>query len=345
MLCFVFAALVVILDQFFKRWILLTVELHGHVNLIPGVIELTHFQNTGAAFSILEDKRWLLAGISLVAAVLLVFILLRYTEGFWGTIGLAAVLGGTVGNLIDRVFQGFVVDMFRPMFIKNFPVFNVADMFLTLGFATFCIHFLITSVNASKDKEELTEPVDDSAEEYGTDDQYDMYDIPENHEIPDFDSYSDMSDTKIVPIRKGSRKSKSYSASQPERHKDIPEQDGLGASSGQDDLYEPAPGQDDLYEVAPGQDGLYEASPEQDDLYGASPEQDAQYEAAQKQSGLYEAGSEQRSYYKPEPDLSDDLTAVLNALDSLESELGSIDEFDTDALLREYGFEDNDDES
>jgi signal peptidase II len=82
MLCFIFAALAVVLDQVFKRWIMLTVEYQGHVTLIPGVIELTHFQNTGAAFSILADKRWLLAGISLVAAIILIFILLRYTEGF-----------------------------------------------------------------------------------------------------------------------------------------------------------------------------------------------------------------------------------------------------------------------
>ncbi|MCL2153569.1 MAG: signal peptidase II [Oscillospiraceae bacterium] len=194
MLCFVFAALVVALDQFFKHWVIRALELHGQMDFIPGIIELTHVQNDGAAFSILSNQRWLLAGISFFAAAVLIFVLFRYTEGFLGTLGLSAVLGGTVGNLIDRVFQGYVVDMFNPLFI-DFAVFNIADIFLTLGFITFCVNFIISSAKSRKFDEKYGEPAveDDESVE---DDPYSMYDVPEKEVIPDFDAFDAQSATQ-----------------------------------------------------------------------------------------------------------------------------------------------------
>ncbi|MDR0491890.1 MAG: signal peptidase II [Oscillospiraceae bacterium] len=151
MLCFVFSFLVILLDQLFKRWITLTLAVGEHKALIPGIITLTRVENTGAAFSILSDKRWLLAIVMFVCVVVLIAILLRYNEGFWGTLGLAAVLGGAVGNLIDRVFHGHVVDMFELQFMK-FAIFNVADIFITLGGITFCVFFILSSIRSSKNK-------------------------------------------------------------------------------------------------------------------------------------------------------------------------------------------------
>jgi len=192
MLCFVFAALVVLLDQFFKGWIVRSLEVFENMDLIPGIISLTHIQNSGAAFSILANHRWLLAGIAFVASIVIVFILLRYTEGFWGTLGLSAVLGGAVGNLVDRVVHGYVIDMFHADFLKNFAIFNIADIFITLGFTTFCIHFIITSFKAaSREKEDLKRA---AAENIATDDEEFAYtDEPDQ---PDFD---DFSDTKVIP--------------------------------------------------------------------------------------------------------------------------------------------------
>jgi len=272
MLCFVFAALVVVLDQFIKHWVMLTIELQGQVDLIPGVIELTHFQNSGAAFSILADQRWLLAGISFVAAVALIFILLRYTEGFWGTLGLAAVLGGTVGNLIDRVFQGYVVDMFKPLFIE-FAIFNIADTFLTLGFITFCIHFIGTSIKSSKQEEALAEAEEgyeegdeDEDEAEGRDeDPYSIYDVPDRQDAPVIDN--NISDTKVLPVKN--------------HIKPIPK---------------------------------------------------AQPEPPKAPVG-------QLAFRQPEPEVPDDIAFALDALEALDKELSSIEGFDTDALLREYGFE------
>lgn len=159
MLCFVFSALVALLDQLFKRWITITLAAGERVAeraVIPGIIKLTYVPNDGAAFSILSGQRWLLAALMFVCIVILVAILLRYNEGFWGTLGLAAVLGGSLGNFIDRVYLGYVVDMFELEFM-NFAIFNIADIFITLGGITFCVFFVIASIRASRDEEDYYE--------------------------------------------------------------------------------------------------------------------------------------------------------------------------------------------
>jgi len=193
MLRFVFAALVVILDQFFKRWIVITLELHENIAIIPGVIGLTRVENTGAAFSILADQRWLLAAIAFLAAIVFVFILLRYNEGFWGALGLAAVLGGTVGNMIDRIFSGHVIDMFRTEFI-DFAIFNIADIFITLGALTFCVYFIYSSATSKKSPDAHIGRV---AAGY-TEEMYGQYESDDETGMSD---YGDFSDTKVFPSR------------------------------------------------------------------------------------------------------------------------------------------------
>jgi len=211
MLCFVFAALVVLLDQFFKRWIVRTLEVKEVMELIPGLLSLTHHENSGAAFSILQNQRWLLAGIAFVASVVLVFILLRYTEGFWGTLGLSAVLGGAVGNLVDRVIHGYVIDMFQTDFM-TFAIFNVADIFITLGFATFCIHFILSTFAAAKRDRAEAKSVAAADTAGGHDD---TYAYPEELGEPDYD---DFSDTKVLPSGRGEQR---YAS--PERYTAEPE--------------------------------------------------------------------------------------------------------------------------
>jgi signal peptidase II len=197
MLCFVFAALIVLLDQFFKRWIVLTLGAGGETVIIPGIMSLIYVENTGAAFSILAGQRWLLAGIAFIAIIVLVFILLRYNEGFWGTLGLASVLGGAVGNLIDRVFHGYVIDMFRTLLFPNFAIFNIADIFITLGGITFCIFFIISSFKSTKREEKYSEDEQDEYAGYA-EDPYGVYDLSNEQDVPDYDQYTD---TRTIPTR------------------------------------------------------------------------------------------------------------------------------------------------
>ena len=116
----ILAAVLVALDQLVKYLVLQNIELGAHVPFIPHLLELTYVKNTGAAFSIFSEHTWLLALVSLVMSVL---------------------LAGAVGNLIDRVFRGFVVDMFNVLFM-NFAVFNVADICVVVGGIAAALYYL-----------------------------------------------------------------------------------------------------------------------------------------------------------------------------------------------------------
>ena len=139
----VLALLLVLLDQGVKYLVLTKIPLGGHVPFLPHLLELTYVQNTGAAFSILETHTWLLALVSLVMSALLAWALFKpLFRHPLGRFFLALVLAGAVGNLIDRAFRGFVVDMFNVLFM-NFAVFNVADICVVVGGIGLGVYYLL----------------------------------------------------------------------------------------------------------------------------------------------------------------------------------------------------------
>ena len=258
MLCFVFAALVVLLDQFFKRWIVITLASGGETVILPGILNLIYVENSGAAFSILPNQRWLLAGIAFIAALVLIAILLRYNEGFWGTLGLASVLGGTVGNLIDRVFHGYVVDMFRTTFM-NFAIFNIADIFIILGGFTFCVFFLVSSFRSGNDEESPASASDEYIEEH-----YDVYDYPEEQiEVRQPEPREEIDYTKLFyEDTVSSGLSESDYAPPPEyftSEQEIP--DYYESASEQPDYYEPEPARQVYSEPEPARQVYTEPEP------------------------------------------------------------------------------------
>jgi signal peptidase II len=121
------------LDQITKYWVVQTFTLDQTLPLLPGVFHLTYVTNTGAAFSLLSGKvewlRWLSLGVSLV---LIALALLGPTLNFWDQLGYGLILGGAMGNGIDRFILGYVVD-FLDFRLINFAVFNVADSFISIG--------------------------------------------------------------------------------------------------------------------------------------------------------------------------------------------------------------------
>lgn len=143
MLYFLIAALIVLLDQAAKYIVTLELTPGIPVELIPGVIRLDYAENTGAAFSFLSDMRWILVGVSVVVIALIIVLIVsdRWKITHIGKLGLAAILGGAFANLIDRALFGYVVDFFEFEFIR-FAIFNVADIFITVGGAVFCIYYL-----------------------------------------------------------------------------------------------------------------------------------------------------------------------------------------------------------
>ncbi|MEJ2513945.1 MAG: signal peptidase II [Gammaproteobacteria bacterium] len=133
------SAIIVAVDQLTKWAILVRMELHDRIELLP-VLGITRMHNTGAAFSFLADasgwQRWFFIILALVVTVLVAFWLKKLPargKG-WLAFGLALIVGGAVGNVIDRIAHGYVVD-FISVHYKGwfYPAFNVADSAITVG--------------------------------------------------------------------------------------------------------------------------------------------------------------------------------------------------------------------
>jgi signal peptidase II len=138
-----FAVGIVAADQITKLLVLAEIPLFGHVDAVPGLFHLTYVQNTGAAFSSFEGMRWMFVVLFVILTVLIFVEYFKKPMPFttferWC---IAAIYGGGLGNVIDRVRLGYVVDMIEVDFI-NFPVFNVADCFITCGCIAMIVHLI-----------------------------------------------------------------------------------------------------------------------------------------------------------------------------------------------------------
>ena len=141
---FFLSILLVVVDQLTKVWVRQTIALGDSVPFFLHVLELTHVQNTGAAFSFLagSDLTWLLAIVSLIATMVIALALRKdFFPGPWGRLSLSLLLAGAAGNLIDRAALGYVTDMFKTVFI-DFPVFNVADICVVCGGVLMIVYVL-----------------------------------------------------------------------------------------------------------------------------------------------------------------------------------------------------------
>ena len=137
------------LDQWVKFEIVKNIQLGGVKPFIPKILSLTYLRNTGAAFSILENQQWLFAVITLVVIGAAIWYLSKHIKGsIWLLSSLSLIIAGGIGNFIDRMRQGFVVDMFQLDFI-NFAIFNVADSYLTIGVLVLIVMMLKEEGNAS----------------------------------------------------------------------------------------------------------------------------------------------------------------------------------------------------
>ena len=137
------------LDQWVKFEIVKNIQLGGVKPFIPKILSLTYLRNTGAAFSILENQQWLFAVITLVVIGAAIWYLSKHIKGsVWLLSALSLIIAGGIGNFIDRMRQGFVVDMFQLDFI-NFAIFNVADSYLTIGVLVLIVMMLKEEGNAS----------------------------------------------------------------------------------------------------------------------------------------------------------------------------------------------------
>ncbi|MGC3941278.1 signal peptidase II [Streptococcus koreensis] len=139
---FISILLLIILDQAVKGYVVKEIPLGGMRRFIPKVVSLTYLKNSGAAFSMLENQQWFFTIITLIAMGAAFVYLYRHIKGsIWLLLGLTLIISGGIGNFIDRLRQGFVVDMFHLDFM-NFAIFNVADIYLTIGVGLLLIYLL-----------------------------------------------------------------------------------------------------------------------------------------------------------------------------------------------------------
>lgn len=139
---FISILLLILLDQAVKGYVVKEIPLGGMRRFIPKVVSLTYLKNSGAAFSMLENQQWFFTIITLIAMGAAFVYLYRHINGsIWLLLGLTLIISGGIGNFIDRLRQGFVVDMFHLDFM-NFAIFNVADIYLTIGVGLLLIYLL-----------------------------------------------------------------------------------------------------------------------------------------------------------------------------------------------------------
>jgi len=132
------SALVIVIDQATKRVVDTTMQLYQSIELIP-CFQLTYLRNQGAAFSFLSGaggwQRWFFIGLAIIASVFICFWLKKLDRSQrWEAVAWSLVLGGALGNLIDRILYGYVID-FLDVYVGewHWPAFNVADSAITVG--------------------------------------------------------------------------------------------------------------------------------------------------------------------------------------------------------------------
>ncbi|NLJ41633.1 MAG: signal peptidase II [Clostridiales bacterium] len=129
----VIVLLIVIADQLTKYLASIHLKQITTKELVKGVFNLTYVENSGAAFGILQNQRWIFIVLTvLICGGIIYFLATQSSTDLMLRLSLAMILGGAIGNLIDRIRLGYVIDMLHFTLI-DFPVFNIADSFVVVG--------------------------------------------------------------------------------------------------------------------------------------------------------------------------------------------------------------------
>ena len=151
-LCFGIIALSIILDQLTKLLTVYYLSPAGSVVVIPKILNLTYVENRGAAFGMLADHRWVFMLISCVAIVALgAYLIVKKPKSILERASLALIVGGGIGNMIDRFRLGYVVDMIDATFV-DFYVFNVADSAVCVGCGLLILYLILTEIRERREK-------------------------------------------------------------------------------------------------------------------------------------------------------------------------------------------------
>ncbi|AKP66576.1 signal peptidase II [Companilactobacillus ginsenosidimutans] len=139
-------------DQALKFYVFNNVPSLGDQQLIPGLISLTNVRNTGAAWSMLEGKMYFFYIITAIAVIVLIYLFVKADKtDYLYRFSLLFLFAGTLGNAIDRFTRQFVIDMFNLDFI-NFPIFNLADTYITVGVILLIIYLFRSTAGEKNSK-------------------------------------------------------------------------------------------------------------------------------------------------------------------------------------------------
>ncbi|MBQ7475481.1 MAG: signal peptidase II [Clostridia bacterium] len=150
------SAFVVALDRLTKFFAAADLSRIETFPIIENVLHLTYVENRGAAFGMLSDKRWVFMILSSAALVAIaVYAVINRRGSLLTNVSLALIFGGGIGNMIDRIATGYVVD-FIDFRLINFYVFNVADSFVCIGSALLILSLILSEVKGRRKKKEET---------------------------------------------------------------------------------------------------------------------------------------------------------------------------------------------
>ena len=148
--------LLVAVDLLIKIIVKLGLEPIGIAHFIPNFIQFHYTENKGAAFSMLQNARWLFISVTMIACIVAIVLMLtnKIKSGVVYT-SLVFIVAGGIGNLIDRIFLGYVIDYIEPLFV-NFAIFNFADCLVTVGGAILVVYLIIDAVKGTKNSKKVT---------------------------------------------------------------------------------------------------------------------------------------------------------------------------------------------
>lgn len=130
------------LDQLSKIWAINDLKAIGSIPIIQNVFHLTYVENRGAAFGMFQNNQIVFIIVAVVASIVGLYYIYKKKLNLLGNISIVLIISGAIGNLIDRVRLGFVVDYFDFRFIWDY-VFNVADIFVVVGTILLCIYIIV----------------------------------------------------------------------------------------------------------------------------------------------------------------------------------------------------------
>lgn len=142
MLYVILSVLLVIADQITKFLTVKYLSPSGNIVVLKNILSLTYVENRGAAFGILQDGRWFFIVVTIIILAALTYYIKKHPgKGKLFNLSVSLIYAGAIGNFIDRLFKGYVVDMIHATFI-NFPVFNFADCLIVVGVILLYVYIL-----------------------------------------------------------------------------------------------------------------------------------------------------------------------------------------------------------